>query len=136
MRNDDLENDVVNINSKYYTCDEFFNLNNNSSFNIFHSNVNGYLNKADNIHEFLSHDTDFDIICVSETSLTDGTDIPNSAKLAGFNDPFCTNTLSRNGGVAIFAKNSSTVYELILRYKTRNSREFGLNWIIIKAKIQ
>ena len=68
--NDIDEDTVDNIDCKYYSCDEFFNMENDKSFNIFHSNVNGYLSKADNIHEFLATDenkTDFDIVCVSET---------------------------------------------------------------------
>ena len=41
------------------------------SLNILHSNVNGFLGHADNINEFITHHkkTDFDAICITETSL-------------------------------------------------------------------
>ena len=41
MINDLDEDNVANINCKYYTCEEFYNTDNTNSFNITHSNVNG-----------------------------------------------------------------------------------------------
>ena len=105
--NDDIDENVVdNINCRYYSCDEFFNLNNQKSFNILHSNVNGFVTHADNVHEFLSQSskTKFDVICISETSLGMDDSIPDDAKPAGYLEPFTTETISNKGGVAIFAK--------------------------------
>ena len=70
--NDEIdESNVENINCRYYTCEEFFNHDNSNSLNILHSNVNGFLGHADNINEFITHHkkTDFDAICITETSL-------------------------------------------------------------------
>ena len=45
---------IYNINCEYYSCDKFSKLsNNNNSFNLFHSDVNGYECHADNLQETL-----------------------------------------------------------------------------------
>ena len=82
---DDDESNIDNINCKYYSCNEFFNHDNSNSFNILHSNVNGFIGHADNINEFLAHHkkTDFDAICITETSLKDA-DIPDNAMPNGY----------------------------------------------------
>ena len=131
LLDDDFENNIESINCKYYTCEQFFNMDSDKSFNLFHSNVNGYLGKADNILEFLSTDssnTDFDVICISETSMTDGVEIPNNAKITGYNEPFSTNTLSSKGGVTIFAKNPNVIERTDLKIQ---NVEFEGVWIEI-----
>jgi len=69
--NDIDENIDYNINSRYYTCQEFFKINNNNnSFKIHHTNVNGYSCHVDTLKEFfVQSKVDFDAICISETSL-------------------------------------------------------------------
>ena len=130
--NDDMDECTVDsINSKYYTCSDFFNMHNENSFNLFHSNVNGYLGKADNLQEFIGNDsikTEFDVICVTETSLSDADVIPNNAKLAGYNEPFVSNTLTSRGGVAIFAKTSNALERSNLKVQ---DVEFEATWIEI-----
>ena len=127
-----IDEDIVDtIDSKYYSCDDFFNMDNDKSFNILHSNVNGYLSKADNILEFLSTETNktkFDIVCVSETSLVTDDNITNNAKLAGFSDPFMANTQTSKGGVAIFAKDHSAIERPDLKIE---NIEFEGVWIEI-----
>ena len=127
--NDDIdENSVENIDCKYYTCDQFFNLDN--TFNILHSNVNGYISKADNVNEFLSTEksqTDFDVICFSETSLNNDV-IPENAKPCGFGEPFATNTLSSRGGVAIFTKSTNATERTDLKIQ---NKEFEGVWVEI-----
>ena len=68
----------------------------------------------------------FDIICISETSLMDETEIPNNAKISGFNEPFRTNTLSSKGGVLIFAKDISAQERIDLKIQ---NKEFEGVWV-------
>ena len=83
---DEIDDNVDNINCKYYACDEFFTHDNSNSFNILHSNVNGLISHADNINEFLSHceSTNFDAICITETSLHQNADIPDNVLPNGY----------------------------------------------------
>ena len=123
------ESNIENINSKYFSCEEFFNHDNSNAFNILHSNVNGFISHADNINEFLAHPkkTEFDAICITETSLKD-VDIPENALPHGY-EPFSTKTLSSKGGVTIFVKNTHDYFE---RDDLRVQRkEFEAVWIEI-----
>ena len=133
VTNDIDESMVENINCKYYTCEEFYNIDNKKSFNISHSNVNGYVSHADSVQEFLVHSKiDLDIICISETSLQDDETIPHNTKLSGYNDPFTTNTETSKGGVAIFTKNNHNVFERDdLKIRTK---EFEAVWVEINNK--
>ena len=133
VTNDIDESMVENINCKYYTCEEFYNIDNKKSFNISHSNVNGYVSHADSLQEFLVHSKiDLDIICISETSLQDDETIPHNTKLSGYNDPFTTNTETSKGGVAIFTKNNHNVFERDdLKIRTK---EFEAVWVEINNK--
>ena len=109
-------------------------MSNENSFNIFHSNVNGYLGKVDNIREFLNtkdNKTVFDIVCISETSLGTNVIIPEDDKLQGFSEPFVSNTLTNKGGVAIFAKNHSAIERVDLKIE---DTEFEGVWIEIDKK--
>ena len=113
-KDDDLMEDIIDqINCKYYTCDEFFIHDNTNSINILHSNVNGYLSHADNINEFLTHNmkTDFDAICLTETSLNDNNlEIPDNALPEGY-VPYSTGTLSSKGGATILVKDSHNIID-------------------------
>ena len=52
IANDIDEQSIYNINCKYYSWEEFLKLSNNiNSFNLFHSNVNGYECHAENLQE-------------------------------------------------------------------------------------
>ena len=63
------ENIITNINSRYYSANEFEHINNNNSFNILHSNLNGLENKFEEYHNFVKNiEMDIDILCISETS--------------------------------------------------------------------
>ena len=133
---DDDEFDECNvdkINSKYYTCEDFFNLNNSKSLNILHSNVNGFLSHAENINEFISHEknTEFDVICITETSLEDKAVIPDSSIPSDY-EPFSTGTLSSKGGTLIFVKKSCDYFERE-DLKIQN-KEFESVWLEIKVK--
>ena len=69
--NDIDENLVYSINSKYYSCPDFYNINNSKdTFKLHHTNVNGYSSHADILKDFLVQSkVEFDAICISETSL-------------------------------------------------------------------
>ncbi|MCH2406285.1 MAG: hypothetical protein MK200_08855, partial [Nitrosopumilus sp.] len=134
MANDLDEDNVENINCKYYTCEEFYNTDNTNSFNITHSNVNGLICHADHLHEFLrhSHKTAFDVICISETSLTSDETIPENSQLNTHKKTFTTNTETSKGGVAIFTKNEHDAFERDdLKVKTK---EYEAVWIEINNK--
>ena len=59
-----IKNIITNINSRYYPADEFKKMNNENSFNIFHTNINGVEHKF-NLN---SSELDIDLISRSETS--------------------------------------------------------------------
>ena len=44
------EDSVEKIDSKYYSCEEFHNLENMQDFKIVHTNLNGYLSHSDSYH--------------------------------------------------------------------------------------
>ena len=51
---DDLDTKLSNLTEcKYYSIDEFQNLNKNKNFNIFHNNINGLETKFELLHIFL-----------------------------------------------------------------------------------
>jgi len=104
------EHMIHKINSKYYTCQEFFNVNNDlNSFKIHHTNANGLSCHIDTLKEFLVQSKVlFDTICISETSLKDGETMPQNDLLTDYSKPFTTNTLSSKGGVGIFVKQNLT----------------------------
>ena len=52
--NDIDENIVYNLNSRYYSCQEFFKLNNTKDLKLYHANVNGYSSHVDSLREFLA----------------------------------------------------------------------------------
>ena len=133
---DDDEFDECNVDKidcKYYTCGEFFNHDNSRSLNILHSNVDGFFGHADNINEFISHEknTEFDAICITETSLSDNDVIPDSAIPFGF-EPVSTGTLSSKGGTTIFINKLCDHFERD-DLKIQN-KEFESVWIEIKVK--
>ena len=131
--NDIDETTIEKINCKYYSCDEFFNLNNSKSFDITHSNVNGFVSHADDIQEFITQTKKVpNVVCISETSLQNDEVIPPNALLTGYLSPFTTNTESEKGGVAIFVRSNEAVVE-------RNdlkigTKEFEGVWIEIKKQ--
>ena len=139
LTNADDDNDefdecnVDNVDCKYYTCEDFFNHDNSKSLNILHSNVNGFLCHADNVNEFIAHkkNTEFDIICITETSLSDDDIIPKSAIPSSFDPPISTGTLTAKGGTTIFVKNS---YDHFERDDLKiQDKEFESVWIEIKV---
>ena len=64
------ENIITNINSRYYSANEFKYTKNINSFNILHSNLNGLESKFEEYHNFIKNtEMDIDILCIRETSL-------------------------------------------------------------------
>ena len=132
--NDIDENIIYNIDSKYYSCQEFFNINNKkNNLKIFHSNMNGFSTHVDNLRTFLDQsNTEFDAICISETSLRDESTLPNDGLLVNYFEPYHSNTQSSKGGVAIFLKKN-------IEAKERTDLkacdiEYETVWIEIKNK--
>ena len=129
------ENMVHNINSKYYSCQDFYDISYkaNSTLNIFHTNVNGYSSHVDTINDFLAQSkVEFDAICVSETSLQHNDLIPDNDILNNYSRPFTTNTMTSKGGVAIFLKNGLDAHE---RHDLKIcTKEFESVWIEINNK--
>ena len=68
--NDIDENLIDIINSKYYTIDEFTEIKSvKKSFNIFHSNGDGYECHSEGLGEILSKSSlNFDVVSLSENS--------------------------------------------------------------------
>ena len=134
VTNDIDEESVEKINSRYYSCEEFYGLDNKKDFKIVHSNLNGYVSHADDFHEFLVQSSNKpDVICISETSVFNEESIPADSCLENYSKPFLTNTLSSKGGVAIFAKDHQDIFERD-DLKLEGNKEFEAVWIEIKKK--
>ena len=135
LTSNDIDENLVNkINSKYYTFDDFINIKSaKKTFNIFHTNVDGYECHADGLREILSKSSiNFDVVCLSETSQQSDHVFPKNVTFENYHYPFSTTTKSRKGGVAIFVKDSYNVKE---RHDLNiNNKEFEANWIEINLK--
>ena len=104
----EIDEDIMDsINCRYFSCEEYFKFDNSQSFNILHSNVNGFVTHANNINEFINHQkkTPIDVFCVTETSLKHKTDLTKSNTPKGY-EALSTETLSSKGGATILIKNS------------------------------
>ena len=64
----DIDDNIVNnINSRYYSANEFKTMGTANSFNIIHSNLNVLENKFDDYHTFITNvNTNIDVLCISE----------------------------------------------------------------------
>lgn len=128
--NDIDENTPHQINCKYYNVEDIPKFSSNlDSFNIFHSNVNGYSSHFEDLHELLVNlKIGFDCICISETSLQIDDIIPINQKFKDYK-PFFSPTKTGKGGVLIFTKES---YKAIEREDLKISDvEFEAVWIEI-----
>ena len=130
--NDIDENLIDIINSKYYTIDEFTKIKSvKKSFNIFHSNVDGYECHSEGLGEIVSKSSlNFDVVCLSETSQQLDHVFPKNVILENYHYPFSTITKSKKGGgVVIFVKDNYNVKE---RHDLNIcDKEFEANWIEI-----
>ena len=130
--NDIDENLATKINCKYYPIEELSKIpETENSFDIFHSNVNGYETHFDNLHEMLV-DTkiDFNVICISETSQQIGENFSVNSLIQNYSKPYFTETKTQYGGVAIFVKSNYDSYE---RQDLKIlEEEFEAVWVEIK----
>ena len=119
-------------NCEYYPIEDF-KLDKKSSLNIFHNNFNGLESKHDHLCEFLDHRKQkFDIIMITETSeKNDHGDFLTNVKIPNF-QLYSTPTLSRNGGTAIYARDSFDSFERS-DLKVMNPN-FESTWLEIKNK--
>ena len=70
---------------KYYSVNEFQNLNTLKTFNIFHTNINGLGSKLDNLNEFLTGTpTKMDILAITETSENNDTGFMTNIEIEGY----------------------------------------------------
>ena len=127
------ETNIINIDSKYYIWEEFKKIRNKpKSFNILHSNVNGFETHLEEIQIFLANSIEFSAICISETSLQGSDTFTEDIKLSTYMDPFYTNSKTSKGGVAIFINED---YNVIEREDLKSDNiEFEAVWIEIKIK--
>ena len=106
------ENNITNINSRYYPAGEFKKMNNENSFNIFHTNVNGLEHKFNLLHHFVnSSELDIDLISRSETSQKEERNSDINIAMDGYRLPFSTGSKTSRGGDIIYVKNGLSVFE-------------------------
>ena len=111
-QNDVDENMVNSVNSRYYPVYEYQSLNNNNSFNIFHSNLNGLEHKFDQLHHFVkSTNLNIDIIGISETSQRENKNFDTNVSIDGYHQPITNGSKTSKGGVAIYARNDLNSWE-------------------------
>ena len=100
------ENIIDNLNSRYYSAQEFQLLTANNTFNVFHTNLDGLESKFDLLCNFINNTKiDLDIICLSETSQKLNQDFDTNITIGGYKQPFTT------GGVALYTKDNINAFE-------------------------
>ena len=105
-------NTADNIDSRYFSVQEFQKLKRDNSFNLFHSNLNGLISKFDLVHNFINNtNLDLDIVAFSETTQKENEDFQSNVFLEGFHKPYATGSKSAKGGVAIYVKNDINSWE-------------------------
>ena len=126
------ENLPSNINSKYYSCSEFENLNKRKAFNIVHSNLNGLESKFDDYTNFINSNSNLDVLCISETSQKENCDFKLNVTINGYKQPYCIGSKTSRGGVAIYVKDNLNV--LLRSDLSKNTLSFEAVWIEIIQK--
>ena len=127
------ENMISDINSKYYSCQEFQSLKIKRSFNIIHSNVNGLKKKLDDYNNFINNTNfDIDILCISETSQKEDLNFKNNVSIDGYDQMSSLGSKTARGGVAIYVNNKLNAFERHDLNSVNNSYE--AIWIEIKQK--
>ena len=135
----DVDDNIhVNINDEYYPIDKLHqkldtsksNKRNNSTFNVFHSNLNGLEAHFENLHQFLSGvPKDFDVINITETSQKNNENFKANVSITGYNS-FFTSSLSNKGGAGMYVKN---VYNSIERTDLiTQHKDYETSWVEIK----
>ena len=105
----DSDEDLIahSINCRYYGVSEFTNANFCSSrtFSILHYNIHSI---ERHIEEFRIHlqlfNFDFDIICISESKIVDGSEPKCDISIPNYQAPISTPTEGTKGGVLIYVK--------------------------------
>ena len=125
------DNMVNNINSRYYSANEFKNMGTANSFNIIHSNLNGLENKFDDYHTFITNaNTNIDVLCMSETSQKENCPFNLNINIDGYRQPFTLGSRTARGGVAIYVRDEYNVNERNDLNLVNNS--FEAVWVEIK----
>ena len=131
---DDLDTKLSNLTEcKYYSINEFQNLNQNKNFNIFHNNINGLETKFELLHNFFASCVlDLDVIAITETSNQDvNNEFKTNIKIDGYKD-FSTSTITNYGGTTIYSKSNLDPKErLDLKFKYEHYESV---WIELKNK--
>ena len=106
------ENIISNINSKYYSVQDFTGSLNEDSFTVFHSNLNGLENKFDEFQTFVNGTSHYlDVLCLTETSQKKNTNFNLNVNLHGYKQPFSLGSETARGGVAIYVNDKLKVKE-------------------------
>ena len=127
------ENLPSNINSRYYSCSEFQDLNNSKSLNIIHSNLNGLESKFDDYTNFINNTTlNLDVLCISETSQKENCNFKLNVTIDGYKQPFCIGSKTSRGGVAIYVKDDLNV--LLRSDLSENTMSYEAVWIELIQK--
>ena len=95
-----------------FYIDEFNNMNDSESFKILHSNLNGVENIFDDYHTFVtSANSNFDVMCISETTQKENFPFNLNINIDGYGQPFTLGSKTARGGVAIYVKDEYNVIE-------------------------
>ena len=117
----DIGNNIPNnVNCKYFTNEEFSNLQKTrNSFNIFYANVNDIENHFEDLETiFVDSNLHFNAICISEISQKENTMFCKNVDLKNYHTLISTGTKTAKGGTAIYVLKN---YDLIERYDLKTS---------------
>ena len=109
----DIDDNIIdNLNSRYYSAQEFQSLTANNTFNVFHTNLDGLGSKFDLLCNFINNTKiDLDIICLSETSQKLNQGFDTNITIGGYKQPFTTGSKFSKGGVALYTKDNINAFE-------------------------
>ena len=128
----DIDDNIIdNLNSRYYSAQEFQSLTANNTFNVFHTNLAGLESKFDLLCNFINNTKfdllcnfinntkfdllcnfinntkiDLDIICLSETSQKSNQGFDPNITIGGYKQPFTTGSKFSKGSVALYTKDN------------------------------
>ena len=133
IKNSNFKDISPNLECKYYSIENFKDLDNHANLNIYHNNFNGLENKFDLFKQTIKDfNITFDIIAITETSQkAENENFLLNVDLGGYT-LFSTPTDTTKGGTALYVKDSFVTLERVdLNIKNKH---FESTWVEIKNK--
>ena len=117
---------------KYYSVEEYQKLPDDNNMNIFHTNINGFESKLDNLHECISgSQPKLDILAITETYEQEKVGLLHNVEIKVYKI-FHTASKTSKGGTALYVNENVNSIERIDLNILHD--EFEGTWVEIKNK--